>query len=279
MNLELELYETDTLKIGLQELGDMAFTMAQNLRARRETPILGDGTDIWQTLLDSKTFLFYAGLNKDNRVRFKIDNEPDLATILSQPVRLDFLDESIQINEEIYNKSSGREFVVISKQDLKEANADYYAIRADKYQIIRKRLNEGKLTANGLVKAGAFIVKDDVTPKEAKSSDGWLELQVGKNRASKSDYEKALKEFGLYVDEAQKKGCFRHGYGMKFDIRTKEKKYAAYPCVIENYLHASETDVRLDFDSLETKGYLLRVKNILEIAVGGARKTATLKVV
>lgn len=176
MRLELALAEAKNIIEGLQQFGDSAFTMGQNLRARTEKPILSYDTNLWRTWLDSRTMQLYGGLNDDGRVRFKIDNNPDLTTIISQPYIL--TKGSFQIDDEIYARSKGTEFIVIAKKGVKEADANYYAIRADKYQKIRASLNKAQLTAEDLAKAGGFKVNEPLTPNEAKASDGWLEFAL-----------------------------------------------------------------------------------------------------
>ncbi len=49
-----EVAQFDTVKTGLRELVNDAYSMKQNLEARADTPVLPDGTNLWGTWLDSK---------------------------------------------------------------------------------------------------------------------------------------------------------------------------------------------------------------------------------
>ena len=72
--MSLELVKFNTVQGGLREIGNLAYSMMQNLTARVETPVLEDGTDLWKnTWLDSKDINFCGCTNDDNRHRFKID--------------------------------------------------------------------------------------------------------------------------------------------------------------------------------------------------------------
>ena len=52
-----------TLLRGLELLADSAFSVRQNMEQRVKTPIIEDGTELWQVWLDSKTMQIYGGCN------------------------------------------------------------------------------------------------------------------------------------------------------------------------------------------------------------------------
>jgi hypothetical protein len=198
----LELVQLKNMQRGLRELVELTYSVRQNLRARVETPVLEDGTDIRTgTWLDSKTLILYGSVNRDKRHRFKIDHAFDLSKIVNSAVNSD---GSVSIDEETYTKSQGTEFIIIDKADVKGAEVDY-AIRADKYNNIREQLNKGGYNAEDLEKAGGFKIKVGLTPDEIPTHDGWRELAVGKNNASEEDYIEAsqfLKE--KYLPQVKK---------------------------------------------------------------------------
>lgn len=237
---------------GLKQLGDRAATIGQILTARIDKPMV-HGMPLWKTHLFSRTMQLYGGLNEDGRTRFKIDNEPDLETLLNQPV---IQNGPLEINEQIYRQSRGIEFIAIPKDDLRGANSNY-VIRADKYQNVREPLNRKELTVADLVKAGGFKVSVDIfetkaelTPEEVKTHDGWLEYAVGKNMASAQEYEQALRLLGQYIAQAQQNECFLSGTGMDFGIKLPETRYIAFPTVVVALFSKSGSrPMNIDFPS------------------------------
>lgn len=211
--MSLELAKFETVQKGLKELLDSTYSMMQNFKARITTPVLPDGTNIWEKSLDSKVMQVFGNVNQDNRYRFKIDHSYDLEYIINATINSDC---SISISEDDYLQSQGTEFILIRRQDLIDSIEDY-AIRQDKYERIRKKLNEGFYNVEELKKASGFKINEDLTPEEAKTHDGWLELAVGKDKANTEEYHKASELLNLYVDEAKKKKCF-WSYSMKFRV-------------------------------------------------------------
>ncbi len=169
-----------------------------------------------------KTIQLYGGVNEDKRYRFKIDHNFDLSTIVDASVSSD---GSISLHKDKYLKSEGTEFIIISYFYLKGAKSDY-AVRADKYTAVREQLNKGELTAEALEKAGGFKINHSLTPGEAGTNDGWIELAVGKNRATAQDYASASGLLQRYIAEAQERGCFGGG-GMGFYVETDSQDYKA----------------------------------------------------
>ena len=245
--MALKLLKYETAQKGLKEIVDSAYSMKQNLSARVKTPFLADGTDLWDTWLDSKTFNLCGGVNQDDRYRFKIDHDFDLSRIISAKINSD---GSISTDENIYNKSKGTEFIIISRRDVEGAEADY-AIRADKYKNIQEQLNKGEYRINELKKAGAggFKINEWLKPDKIPTHDGWIELAVGKNNASKKDYENASKFLkDKYVPLAEKRGCFSDGTGMGFFVRTDVKDCNVRPWYVDDSNDGSDADFRNDFD-------------------------------
>ena len=217
IRMSLELMTFSTVQEGLSALQGTAYTMAQNLKARHDSPILEDGKNIWfkpDLGLDSKTLQLYGGLNEDRNTRFKIDHDPDLASVLNNPISLD---GSIPINKKIYDESGGTEFIGVLAVRLKGAYA-HYAIRADKYQAVREQLDSIRtFDVNDFIKAGGFKVNGGLTPEEVENNDGWLELAVGKNGVSQQEYSEALVFLKSYLACAIERGSFRNnGQGMGF---------------------------------------------------------------
>jgi hypothetical protein len=244
--MSLEVAKFNTVQEGLKELGDSAYSMRQNLEARL------DDQGLFSTWLDSKTIQLYGGVNEDNRHRFKIDHAFDLSAIINEDISSD---GSIKINQGNYLQSQGTEFIIISKSELKEAEADY-AIRADNCQSIREQLNNGNYKLQDLEKAGGFKINVHLTPGEAKSHNGWKELAAGKNKASSEDYASASELLCKYIGEAKKEKCFPDGIGMGFFVETSVKSYKARPWYVFYSGNRSDADGRGYFDSI---GRFLRV--------------------
>ena len=84
--MTLDLLAEGNVQQGLKELVDSAYSMSDNLKARVETHILEDGTDLFDNWLDSKTLNLYGSKNKDKKYQFKIDNEFDLNNIIDKSI-------------------------------------------------------------------------------------------------------------------------------------------------------------------------------------------------
>lgn len=228
---------------GLKELVDYAYSIRQNMSARVETSTLEDSTNIWSTWLDSRTMNLYGGVNDDNRHRFKIDHDFDLSRVINADVASD---GSISLEESDYMQSQGTEFIIIAKADINGANADY-AIMADKYQGIRNQLSKGNYKADDLEKAGGFKISTRLTQKEVEN-DGWLELSVGKNNASKEEYQAAYEFLKTYISKAQDNSCFLYGKGMGFFVRTDVIGYNVRPWCVHNFISRAFADDRDHFN-------------------------------
>ena len=201
--LVLKLSEYDNARIGLRELGELAYSIRQIMEARVDTPVIEKGNG-WQTLVDSKTMTFYGGVNEDGWNRFKIDHGADISSIVNlQGSSLPC--GTLSIDEKTYMQSQGTEFIIIDMEKKKrfrsrgnyQGKRDLYAIKADEYGSIRDQLNEG-----------------------------WIELAVGKNNASKEDYIKAaefLKE--KFVPQAVNHNCFREDEGMGFGVTSNQDHF------------------------------------------------------
>ena len=244
----LKLLEYATVQKGLRELGNAAYSMVENLITRVKTPVLEDRKDLWKdTVLNSKTINLSGGVNQDNRCCFRIDHDFDLSKIVNSSINEDtfgidetYVDRYIPIDKDTYKQSEGTEFIIIGKSDIEGAKGDY-AIRADKYEGIRKQLNERGYNLSDLKEAGGFRINDWLTQDEIPTGDGWLELAVGKNKASEKDYEEAskfLKE--KYIPKAEEKGCFSRGAGMSFVIRIGEDGYKARPWFVSGSYFRSD---------------------------------------
>jgi len=249
IKMTLELIKNHTVRDGYKQLLDKTYSMKQNLIARVETPILKDGTNIWEdTWLDSKDTIL-SGSKKDGHNVFKIEHAFDLNTIINTPSSV------ISINEEIYKKSQGKEFVIVPKANIKKAKADY-AINSKDYKDIQEQLNKKKCKAIELKEAGGFKINEWLTPEEAGTHDGWLELAVGKNNASKADYSKASKFLKKkYIPKAIANNCFSDGKGKGFFIRINEN-YKWRPFYVDASFNRSVAYSR----SFSSSGRLLRVR-------------------
>ncbi len=194
----------------------------QNLEARVSGPPVVDGVNIWQTNLNSRTTMLegdnYHGYNTieiDGYRAFKVDHDFDLSLITGTM----FADGGLEISAPQYHSSQGTEFVIIKKEDLQGADCDY-AIRRDKYNAFRSANATRNYELEPFVKVGGFKINRDLTIEEAKSSDGWLELCVGKNKASEADYAEAKCFLGNYADKAIANNCFSDDLGMSFCVNT-----------------------------------------------------------
>jgi hypothetical protein len=252
--MELELAQFSNVQSGLKELLDKAYSMSDNFKARVDTPILPDGTNLWTTWLDSKTMQLYGGVNEDSRQRFKIDHSFGLTELVNASISSD---GSIATDEKTYSQSQGTEFVVIPKSELKGAKADY-AIRSDKYQSIREQLNKGNFKVEELEKAGAFKINVQLTAEEAKTHDGWLELAVGKNKASNDEYAQASTLLNRYVPNSKGNNCFPDGTGMGFFVETGVKNYKARSWIVCSSDGGSSACLRFSFGG---GGRFLRVRS------------------
>ena len=239
------------------EQGNNAYTLSHNLQARLNTPVLQDNINLWRMWLDSRTMQLYGGVNEDNRYRFKIDHSFDLSAIVN--ANINYLDGSVIINQTTYSQSQGTEFIIISSKDLNGANKDY-AMKTDKYGIIRSALNKSrqsrhKYDLTALIRVGGFAINSDLDTEEIISTeeeigkvtrvhDGWLELAVGKNNAKEEDYSKAEDLLKRYVTEARKNECFVMGIGMRFFVGNYLKDYKVNSWCIEGSLGMSDASVR-----------------------------------
>ncbi|MFH1316791.1 MAG: hypothetical protein ABII01_04690 [Candidatus Woesearchaeota archaeon] len=247
----LDLLRIVNVQAGLRELVESAYSFRQNMDARVDSPVLHDGTDLWKTWLDSRTMCLYGGVNEDDRHCFKVDHGFDLSGIIDASINSD---GSISVDKQVYLQSQGREFIIIGKSDVKGAEADY-AIRVDKYLSVKGQLSE--INMEDLEKAGAFKIGISLSPYEIAIHDGWLELAVGKNTASDSDYREAaqfLKD--KYVPEAQKNDCFPDGVGMAFCVKTDVEGYKVRPWFVISSIDRSYANFRNFFNC---NGLFLRV--------------------
>lgn len=86
---------------GLRKLGNLTYSVRQDLVARIENPVLRYGTDLWETRLDSKILHLSGGVNQDNRHCFKTDHAFDLRMIVDTPLNPD---GSISIEPQVYKR-------------------------------------------------------------------------------------------------------------------------------------------------------------------------------
>lgn len=273
--MSLELLKDVNVQQGLKELGSEAYTFAQNMRTRVDTPVLDDGTDTWEIWLDSKTNNDYGGVNEDNRHRFRINQGSNLSTIISSQISSD---GSIASDEKAYNTSEATEFIIIEQEIL--GTDTRYAIRADKYEDIREALNQARdsgeeYSVEDLVTQGGFqintylnhdeIIKlsdgrsiTDLTNEEIDNlslddieyvHDGWLEHAVGESDRTDEDYLVAAQLLGKYVKKADEEGCFRgeDKEGMYFAVNPSEDGYKVRPWYVDDSDDRSDADVRVDF--------------------------------
>ena len=223
---------------GLKNLSYTAYSMRENLDARVKFTYF-----LFDVPLDSKTMNLYGGINQDKRHRFKIDHDFDLSKLIKEEIIKQVEEEIIDtiigihdvvfpIDENTYMKSQGTEFIIIPKTEIEGAKCDY-SIRADKYNNIREELNKGNYGARQLEKTGGFKIGVVLKPGEISLHDGWKELNVRKNGASEQDYEEASRFLGEeYVPEAQKRGCFSDGEGMRFRVDSDKKTFEVEPWLV-----------------------------------------------
>ena len=232
--MPLQLIKFKTAQESLERFSETVFTFKENLEARLKTPILADGTDLWKNLLCSKSVLFYGDQNRDNRYRFKIDNNFDLNAIINSNINSD---GSINSTENTYIQSTGTEFIIIAQEELKYQPIDNihsgtYAIKTDQYNIIRERLNGNGLTLAQLKRFGGFELNNELRPAEVLRHAGWLELAEDKNFLKK------------YLCQAKKHDCFyANGRGMEFGVKSDINNYRVLPLGINNSSSGVELDV------------------------------------
>lgn len=214
-----------TIQGGLRSLGKTPPCMRDNLVARVRTPILEDGTDLWDTFLNCRDVNFHGHKNADKYYRFRTEHLFDIRRISNA----ELVNGAILYTRDAYLASKGTEFIIL----------DYnHAIRADKYARIRDRLIQGGYSV-GALEDGIFIINEEMSPehvikydrsirpKELRWGDivyvhyGWLEHAVGKNRASRKEYLEAAKLLANYVLQAEKKGCFKKE-GMGYYVNTSD---------------------------------------------------------
>lgn len=249
--MALELLENVTVQTGLAELKDKACSMKQNMLTRVKTPVLEDGTSLWKKYLDSKDVNFYGSTNDDNKYRFKIYHGFDLTKIVNAKL----VDGAVPSEKKDYMASKGTEFIILDGN---------HAIRADKYEGIKKKLNQEDYSLDSL-EDGIFKINTSSNPDEIIKYDksrniedltlddieyvhgGWLEHAVGKNNASQEEYLEAAKLLAKYVIKAQEKDCFEEEIGMGFFVETDVDDYKLRPWYVGDSDDRSVADVRDGF--------------------------------
>lgn len=266
--MEIALFES--VQKGLKALGDSACSIKQNLEQRIQNPfaiisvqdsvvpisdIRYSSRKIWNAGLYSKTFVLCGSKNEDDRRRIKIDHDFDLTQIINGNISPN---GSIPTSQEAYLESQGTEFILMMETEVEGGVNPFqeaYAIRADKYDKVREGLNQGKYPKASLEEAGGFKIWQCLTPEEVIRSDGWLELAVGKNRASEEEYAEASALLAQYVTLAKKNGCFRNTqhrapgliygakdvqWGMQLGIHSHHNNYEIHPLYLGNVHQRSE---------------------------------------
>ena len=248
-------------------------SMRDILTARLETPLLPGGTDLWKKVLDSQDIIFYGGKNKEGLYRFKVDHGFNIENI----VNAELVGGAVPSDSDDYSASTGTEFVIIGKSGIKGDNKDY-AIRADKYESIKEKLNQGNYKINAL-EDGIFIINKNLIPnklikyKKSKKiedltwddiqyvNDGWLEHAVGRNGASEDECLEAAKLLARYVLEAKEKDCFggTRFEGMRFNVNTAEDGFVARHWYLDSSANRSNAH---GMDNFYSYGYFLRVPKI-----------------
>lgn len=239
--MPLKLADFETVYEGLSHLRDRAYSVRQNLDARKHSPNVTGTPGLWAVFLDSRTMQLCGGRNEDAKCQFKIDHDFDVNHVVNSPVNRD---GSVAINEEVYDASGGTEFAIITNPDLIGVE---FAIRADKYSNIRDQLGHGQFTDEDIQAAGGFKINESLTPQEAVTCDGWLELAVGRNKASIQDYAQTGEFLTEYISIAEKEACFPDGKGMGLYVWTDVADYQIRPWFITYSSYRSYADSRCSF--------------------------------
>ena len=207
------------------------YSLSQNMQARVENTLLPvDGKDascnIWDSWLDSRTFILYGGKNETGRFRFKVDNEFDLSYMLRdynlsydagihpKDMKI-FFKDSFPLTQEQYQESGGTEFVILTAEDIGDPGK--YAIRADKYAAFSQGMHDRQTDMDfGAFKINQPLARSDILylpdtgismsgPQigDTKCHEGWMELAVGMNSAPKSRYDLANRLISAYLGRVE----------------------------------------------------------------------------
>ena len=138
-----------------------------------------------------------------------------------------------------------------------------YAIKAERYYEVEHELRNDELSHEELLQLGAFRINDALKPEDviqhAKGKpvddltmddiiyvhQGWLEMAVGKNKATPEEYLDAAKLLARYVSEAEKRGVFREneiGTIMNLFVKSFVPGYTLCPWVISTVDDTRFTD-------------------------------------
>ncbi len=286
IKMALRLLTDLTVQKALENLGDKAYSIRQNLNAMVEDTILdyvanyelkplnyepgplNYEPELFRNSLCSKTMRLNTGPTRDDRLCFKIDHAYDLSKIISTDVPSEgiiTIDNwtcvssygAIAISDDTYIQSQGTEFIIIREDDIKGA-ASEYAIRVDKYEDIREQLNQGIYDAEQLEKAGGFKINKWLKPEEISTHDGWKELAVERNNASEQDYKEASNFLeDIFFPFAKEKGCFSDGSDMCFDIDSVEKGVVHSLCIHSLCTHTSDPSYMICAANFSREGNFL----------------------
>ena len=104
--MPLKLADFETVYEGLSHLRDRAYSVRQNLDARKHSPNVTGTPGLWAVFLDSKTMQLSGSRNEDGRYRFKIDHDFDVSSLVNSPVNRN---GSITINQEVFDIIRGKD--------------------------------------------------------------------------------------------------------------------------------------------------------------------------
>ncbi|MBU0758006.1 MAG: hypothetical protein KKF44_08090 [Nanoarchaeota archaeon] len=216
--------------------------------------------DLIDSRLHSRTMILYSSSPQvDGRFTFKIDHEFDFGKLhYAGPIsrRTGEYDVFNFDNKDYdaYAESKGTEFVFIRQDDILNTGSNY-AIRRDKYELIRGGLDENKIDVEDLHSAGGFELSATLSKEDLLCHDGWLDLATGINQSE--GYEVGLVTLQKYTDMfwdadiAQYKISDETEKGMAFSIEepgyldSMNKSYAI-PVQIKGAFHFNSSVLAKD---------------------------------
>jgi len=224
-------------EIALHRIGDSKVSKYFDVHGRTSN----DNKSSWDIGLNARDMILTGHRSGDFLTTFRFDHDYDLTRIVWDNL---MPDGSVSLGDgEVqtlmkYNESPGEEFVFI-KRGLVVPKREY-GIRRSNYADIGVKLEDGSLTESELKEAGGFLLNEQLRPEDIPEHDGFLELFVGKNRASGDAYQEARNLLAdEYIPRAIKEGCFEDGLGMKFFMRLQHN-YTAKHCSIGGSDEAGE---------------------------------------
>jgi len=234
----------------LTELGDATLSMRGVMEDLMTKPP-SDNPNLWETEIGSKTLLLYKyrindpGYNYSSvpglmLYKFKVDHEFDTDFFRDPSDYQDrFKSDAARIRKDMYNTSSGAEFVAINpciledtqengcvwamrakkfwellepyitdkkyfasfneQYGLKEINYSDFCNREERLERYHNRFSEQKLSIDELIECGGFELDTHYTPEEVLKNDFLLEIVVRNNNPTRQDYDDASRFLSVFI--------------------------------------------------------------------------------